>query len=82
MCIRDRVWTGKMPKGDSDSSYYIARSDDFDSLALHCQWQWNYQPRKEMYSLNGTAISGQGYPYIQWISASLYKSPQCYPEYL
>ena len=50
--IGTMVWTGKMPKGDSDSSYYIARSDDFDSLALHCQWQWNYQPRKEMYSLN------------------------------
>ncbi len=45
-------WGGKMPKGEDDSKFYIARSDDFDSLSISCQWQWNYCPRKDMFSLD------------------------------
>lgn len=50
--IGTMAWTGKMPEGDSIPAFYIARSDDFDSSILSAQWQWNYQPRKEMFSLD------------------------------
>jgi beta-xylosidase len=29
----------------------LQRSDDFDAVTLSPQWQWNYQPRNDMYSL-------------------------------
>ena len=50
--IGTMVWGGKMPKCVPDSTYYLTRSDDFDSFELSNQWQWNYQPREDMYSLN------------------------------
>ena len=44
------VWGGPMPASGGGGSY-IRRSDDFDSACLPPQWQWNHQPRREMYSL-------------------------------
>lgn len=44
-------WEGKMPSRDGHR-LRIARSDNFSSLTLAPQWQWNYQPRAEMYSLS------------------------------
>lgn len=49
------VWEGKisptpaLPKGGGGK---LSRSDDFDSAVLGPQWQWNYQPREEMFSLS------------------------------
>lgn len=43
------VWTGEMP--DSISPLTLQRSDDFDASVLSTQWQWNYAPREEMFSL-------------------------------
>ncbi len=43
-------WTGVMPFR-ADKKLSIARSDEFEGERLSVQWQWNYQPRKEMYSL-------------------------------
>lgn len=44
-------WQGKMPFRNKSGTYSIARSDDFDNRNLSLQWQWNYQPRKDKYSL-------------------------------
>ena len=53
------VWQGKMPvkvKSEElrvkNETLRIQRSDDFDAEQLSPQWQWNYEPRKEMYSLS------------------------------
>lgn len=43
-------WYGTMPAKVEDK-LYIQRSDDFDNNSLSPQWQWNYQPRSEMFSL-------------------------------
>lgn len=43
-------WCGTMPF-DAGSRLSIRRSDDFDSTVLSPQWQWNYQPRMDMFSL-------------------------------
>lgn len=43
-------WAGKIPaKGGRKLS--IARSDGFKGRRLAPQWQWNYQPRNDMFSL-------------------------------
>lgn len=43
-------WDGKIPaKGGRKLS--IARSDGFKGRRLASQWQWNYQPRNDMFSL-------------------------------
>lgn len=47
----DMVWSAKMPRTDASNQLHLQRSDDFDSKQLGPQWQWNYQPREEMYSL-------------------------------
>lgn len=44
------AWSGRIP-ADADNSLSIARGDGFDESRLAPQWQWNYQPRDEMYSL-------------------------------
>lgn len=44
-------WEGKMPIR-YDEKLFIKRSDDFDNSQLAPQWQWNYQPRKEYFSLD------------------------------
>ena len=56
------VWQAKMPiemknqrslaKGKSNEQLSMQRSDDFDAARLGPQWQWNYEPRKDMYSLS------------------------------
>jgi beta-xylosidase len=50
------VWQAKMPatrKGSivNGQCSMVLRSDDFDTSLLAPQWQWNYQPRNEMWSL-------------------------------
>ena len=47
------VWSGKLPYFTSNLSPHpsLHRSDDFDNERLGAQWQWNYQPRKDMFSL-------------------------------
>lgn len=48
--IGTMCWEGQMPiKGKTVLT--MQRSDDFDSNTIAPQWQWNYQPRKEMISL-------------------------------
>ena len=44
-------WFGDMPF-KSVEKLSIQRSDDFDAVQLAPQWQWNYQPRKEYFSLS------------------------------
>ena len=61
------VWQGKMPvkvkservksegvKNERVKSekLELQRSDEFDTAQLGPQWQWNYEPRKEMFSLS------------------------------
>ena len=48
--IGTMAWAGLMPFC-SGEKLTIRRSDDFDDAALAPQWQWNYQPRAEMFSL-------------------------------
>ena len=49
------VWQGKisptpaLPKGGGGK---LSRSDNFNAALLGPQWQWNYQPREEMFSLS------------------------------
>lgn len=45
------LWEGKMPAVVSPK-LTLLRSDDFDSEVLGPQWQWNYQPRKDFFSLS------------------------------
>lgn len=49
--IGSMVWTGRIP-GLNTQGNYLFTSDSFDENTIAAQWQWNYQPRKEMYSLN------------------------------
>ncbi len=49
------AWQGAMPAVLPAPHLSLARSDDFDAPALGPQWQWNYQPRSEMYSLQARA---------------------------
>lgn len=48
--IGNMVWGGRLPSTDG-STFKLQRSDDFDNCHLDFQWQWNYQPRVEMFSL-------------------------------
>lgn len=43
------VWQASMPA--APDSIGCQRSDEFDSPVLGPQWQWNYQPRADKYSL-------------------------------
>lgn len=52
--IGTMVWKGNIPSAEG-SNLFIRRSDDFDDARLAPQWQWNYQPRQEMYSLSERA---------------------------
>lgn len=45
------TWSGKIP-AKSGKRLSVARSDGFKSRRLAPQWQWNYQPRSNMYSLS------------------------------
>lgn len=43
-------WNAPMPVIEQEK-LCIQRSDDFDQPQLSVQWQWNYQPRAEKFSL-------------------------------
>lgn len=43
-------WRGSMPFSIPEK-FHIQRSDDFDTDKLSVQWQWNYQPRADKFSL-------------------------------
>ena len=53
------VWEMALPSCKEESKmrnveremFTLQRSDDFDAPTLGPQWQWNYQPREDMYSL-------------------------------
>ena len=49
------VWQAAMPKSEKmyadRTTLTIQRSDDFDAENLSPQWQWNYQPRADKFSL-------------------------------
>ena len=49
--IGTMVWSGKMPY-EYEEKLTLKRSDDFDEARLAPQWQWNYQPRKDFFSLS------------------------------
>lgn len=49
------AWQGPMPAVLPAPHLTLARSDDFDATTLGPQWQWNYQPRPEMYTLHERA---------------------------
>ena len=44
------VWQGAMPAAKK-SKPSLQRSDDFNASSLPPQWQWNYQPRADKFSL-------------------------------
>ena len=48
--IGTMVWSGKMPY-ECAEKLTIKRGDDFDDTRLAPQWQWNYQPRSDFFSL-------------------------------
>ncbi len=48
--IGTMAWEGKMPSASSQQ-YSLARSDEFNASMLPPQWEWNYQPRSEKFSL-------------------------------
>jgi beta-xylosidase len=48
--IGSMVWSGKKPVADT-SVVTPQTSDDFDETTLPPQWEWNYQPRAEKWSL-------------------------------
>ena len=49
------VWQGAMPEREKfkmkNEKLSLQRSDDFDASLLAPQWQWNYQPRADKFSL-------------------------------
>ena len=45
------IWEMPMPTTVEGDKLYLQRSDDFDYDTFGPQWQWNYQPREDMYSL-------------------------------
>ncbi|MCH5717952.1 hypothetical protein MKP07_17990 [Niabella hibiscisoli] len=45
------VWKGKIPV-KAARKFTIQTSDDFANLQLSPQWEWNYQPRKDKWSLD------------------------------
>lgn len=49
--IGTMAWTGRVPMEEKEK-LSIKRSDNFDRDTLAPQWQWNYQPRKEKFSLS------------------------------
>ena len=48
--IGTMAWSGRIPC-IKDRKVTLLRSDDFNICTLGPQWQWNYQPRSEMFSL-------------------------------
>ncbi|MDQ1090081.1 glycoside hydrolase 43 family protein [Siphonobacter sp. SORGH_AS_1065] len=48
--IGTMTWEGKIPSANA-GGYSLARSDEFNTPVIVQQWEWNYQPRNEKYSL-------------------------------
>lgn len=48
--IGQMVWSAKMPL-TSNKSCFIHTNDEFDKAAPGVQWEWNYQPRADKWSL-------------------------------
>lgn len=48
--IGEMVWTGKIPLA-TQAKHAIQTSDEFHSQTLNVQWEWNYQPRADKWSL-------------------------------
>ena len=48
--IGHMVWAGKKPVLDK-TTLSIQSSDEFDTDKLNVQWEWNYQPRADKWSL-------------------------------
>ena len=46
------VWSGKKPATLSAVTSKIQTNDEFSATALPAQWEWNYQPRNEKWSLS------------------------------
>ncbi|WP_295675423.1 glycoside hydrolase 43 family protein, partial [uncultured Mucilaginibacter sp.] len=46
----EMVWSGKMPLSTNNTSNYQT-SDEFNESELQPQWEWNYQPRNDKWSL-------------------------------
>jgi len=49
--IGKMVWSKKKPITLKNPMLKIQTDDDFNSLTLHPQWEWNYQPRIDKWSL-------------------------------
>lgn len=48
--IGEMVWSGKKPISVKNK-LFIQASDEFGSSKLNAQWEWNYQPRADKWSL-------------------------------
>ncbi len=48
--IGSMIWSGKMP-GKVKEKFMIQTSDEFTASTLSPQWEWNYQPRTDKWSL-------------------------------
>lgn len=44
------IWSAKKPI-EVSKKLAIRRSDEFESSKLNVQWEWNYQPRADKWSL-------------------------------
>ena len=49
--IGSMVWSGRKP-AERTPTLMPATSDDFDGRVLSSQWEWNYQPRTDKWSLS------------------------------
>jgi beta-xylosidase len=49
--IGNMVWTAKKPNLKSKVKIRIQTNDDFSGKSLSPQWEWNYQPRSDKWSL-------------------------------
>jgi beta-xylosidase len=49
--VGSMVWCGKKPV-NSQNVYAYQTSDEFNMVKLRPQWEWNYQPRAEKWSLS------------------------------
>jgi beta-xylosidase len=50
--IGNMVWSEKMPINIPGSKLKIQTDDDFSAATLLPQWEWNYQPRSDKWSLS------------------------------
>jgi beta-xylosidase len=48
--IGNMIWSSKKPI-KSNAEFFIQTNDEFSGKALSVQWEWNYQPRADKWSL-------------------------------